>query len=66
MLMGLQWSRGPSGVYQSGRYTLRPVGGNTYAIDVNGRYQNVIEYLDKAKNWCEQHRRHIALLEAQS
>lgn len=58
-LLGIAWTRGPSGVYQSqgdGRYVLRPVGGYTYAIDVNGQYQNVILELDKAKNWCEAHR----------
>lgn len=53
----MEWGRGPSGVYQSGRYTLLPIGGGAYAIAVNGQHEAVVENLDRAKNWCGRHRR---------
>lgn len=59
MLLNIRWTRGPSGVYQSqgdGRYTLIPVGGGRYAVQVWGETVARVDALDVAKNWCEQHR----------
>ena len=56
-LLSLNWTRGPSGVYRAGRYTLLPVSHGIYAVQVDGVERIRWNALDLAKNWCEEHRR---------